>query len=152
MKGSVVTEPFGSIGGAAAAKAIGGILAIGVVASALGFLVLLPRTVKEAACRALATMAGSALVGPFLVAAAFYKWPEVFASGAQLATHFGLEPWFGYFAIAAPLLAMAGLPFWWILGALVLWFEKRKAKDIGELAADAGADVRTAISPSGAAS
>jgi hypothetical protein len=136
-------EPTSSsaAGGIAAWKLAGGILGIGVVASALGFLVLLPKSPKEAAVRAVATMTGSALLGPFLVAALYSRWPEVFASGAQLAATMGLEPWFGLFMIGAPVIAMAGLPAWWILGAAVLWLEKRRGKDLGELAADARADV-----------
>lgn len=143
-----MSEPASSAaGGFAAWKLAGAILGIGVVASALGFLVLLPKTAKEAALRALATMAGSALLGPFLVAALYSKWPEVFASGVTMADKMGLEPWFGFFIIGAPLLAMGGLPFWWILGAMVLWFENRKAKDLGQLIADARADAGRVVSP-----
>jgi hypothetical protein len=142
MKGTHVTEPTSSAaGGWALGKAIGGVLAIGIVASALGFLVMLPKTPKEAMARILATMAGSALGGPLLVAAVYSRWPEIFAAGAELAVRMGMEGWMGTFMVAAPLLAMAGLPCWWILGAAVLWFEKRKGKDLGELAADARADV-----------
>ncbi len=145
MKGNIVTEPASSAaGGWAIGKAIGGLLAIGVVASALGFMVLLPKTPKEAAMRILATMAGSALLGPLMVAAAYSRHPEVFSAGATLAQGLGMEAWMGTFMVAAPLLALAGLPCWWILGAVVLWLEKRRqqGKDIGEMAADARADVR----------
>jgi hypothetical protein len=90
-------------------------------------------------------MAGSALLGPLFVAAAYSRWPEVFAAGATLAQGMGMEGWLGMFMVAAPLLAMAGLPFWWLLGAAVLWLERRKGKDLGELAADARADVGKAV-------
>ena len=36
----------------------------------------------------------------------------------------------------------AGLPAWWVLGACVRWFDKRRGKDIGELAVDAAAVVK----------
>jgi len=115
MKGNIVTEPASSAaGGWAIGKAIGGLLAIGVVASALGFMVLLPKTPKEAAMRILATMAGSALLGPLMVAAAYSRHPEVFSAGATLAQGLGMEAWMGTFMVAAPLLALAGLPCWWI--------------------------------------
>ena len=39
--------------------------------------------------------------------------------------------------IAAPLMVLAGLPAWWILGAIVRWFDSRKDKDIGQLAVEA---------------
>lgn len=142
-----MSEPASSAAGGLAAWKIGAsILGIGVVASALGFMVLLPKTPREAALRALATMIGSALAGPFLVAAVYSKWPEVFGAGVKLADTAGLEPWFGFFMVGAPLLAIAGLPFWWILGASVLWFDKRRGKDLGELAADARADVGKVVS------
>lgn len=32
---------------------------------------------------------------------------------------------------------MVGAPFWWITRAVALWFQNRKAKDIGQLARDA---------------
>lgn len=147
-----MTEPTTSAaGGVAAWKLAGGILGIGIVASALGFLVLLPRTAKEAALRAGATMAGSALIGPFLVAAAYSRWPELFGSGVKLASVMGLEPWFGLFMVGAPLLALGGLPCWWILGAAVLWLERRRGKDLGELARDARADAASVVAIGAAA-
>jgi hypothetical protein len=146
MKGNIVTEPASSAaGGWAIGKAIGGVLAIGIVASALGFLVMLPKTPREAAARVLATMAGSALIGPFMVAGAYSRWPEIFGAGVTLASKIGLEPWIGLFAVAAPLLAMSGLPFWWLLGAGVLWLDKRKGKDLGELARDAASDAKSVL-------
>lgn len=127
-------EPASSAAGGFAAWKLGGaILGIGVVASALGFIVLLPKTPREAALRALATMIGSALFGPLLVAAAHSQYPGLFDSGVNLAARFGVDPWTGMFVTAAPLLALAGLPVWWILGALARWFEVRKDKDIAQL-------------------
>jgi hypothetical protein len=133
-------------GGAILWKALSGLCGLALGVSILGFLVMWPKSMKEAAIRVAATMAGSALIGPFLVAGVYSKWPEVFASGVHLATTFGLEPWMGFFMIGAPILALAGLPFWWILGAVVLWFQKRAGKDIGEMAADARADAGRVVS------
>lgn len=133
-----MSEPASAAaGGIAFWKIAGGVLGVGVVASALGFLVLLPKTPREAAVRAVATMAGSALLGPLVVAAAYSRYPEVFTAGAVMAGNMGMEAWLGMFMVAAPLLAMAGLPFWWLLGAIVRWFDRRKDKDAGELIEDA---------------
>jgi hypothetical protein len=146
MRGNTMTEPTSSAaGGWILGKAVGGVLAIGVVASALGFLVMLPKTPREALARIFATMAGSALLGPLLVAGAYSRWPEIFAAGAAIAQGLHMEPWQGQFMVAAPLLAMGGLPFWWLLGAGVLWLERRRGKDLGELAADAKADVKAVL-------
>ena len=46
--------------------------------------------------------------------------------------------------MAGPIMVVAGLPAWWVLGAVVLWLERRRGKDIGELVQDAGAVVRDA--------
>ncbi len=140
-------EPSSSsaAGGLAAWKIGGAILGIGVVASALDFMVLLPKTPREAALRTLATMCGSALFGPVLVAALYSRWPELFGAGVKLAQQAGLEAWVGLFVVGAPILAVAGLPFWWILGAAVLWFDRRKGKDLGQLAADARHDVTNSV-------
>lgn len=146
LGGAVMSEPASSAAGGLAAWKLGAaLLGVGIVASALGFLVLLPKSPREAAVRALATMAGSALLGPFLVAALYAKWPEVFASGVKMAEAMRLESWFGFFIVGAPLLALGGLPFWWLLGAGVLWLERRKGKDLGELARDVAADAKAVL-------
>lgn len=133
-----MTEPASSTaGGVALWKVASGLLGVGVLAAVLGFLVMWPRTMREAAVRAFFTLTGSAFLGPAFVAAAYHQWPGIFGAGVQLAERMGLEPWFGLFMVGAPLLALAGLPFWWIVGAVVLWFEKRKGKDAGELIDDA---------------
>jgi hypothetical protein len=44
--------------------------------------------------------------------------------------------------VAAPFLVLAGLPAWWIVGAVLLWFERRSSKDIAEIAHDAAEAVR----------
>lgn len=141
-----MSEPASSTaGGVALWKIVTSMFGVGIVAAAMGFLVMWPRTMKEAAIRVFFTLTGSAFLGPALVAAAYHQWPGIFGAGVQLAEKVGLEPWFGLFMVAAPLLAMAGLPFWWIVGAVVLWFDKRKGRDLGELAKDAVADAKAAM-------
>lgn len=143
----IMSEPAATAGGFVLWKIGGLLLGVGVISSALGFLVLWPKTAREAFARALATMIGSALFGPFVVAAAYAKWPTLFAAGGHLALQFGQPEWVGLFMAGAPLIAMAGLPLWWIVGAVVLYFEKRRGKDIGELAADVRNDIKGAVSP-----
>lgn len=134
-------------GGWTLGKLLASLLGVGIVASGLGFMVLWPKTAREAVVRVLATMAGSALLGPVVVIAAYAKYPQLFDAASRMAAGYGLEPLAGHLAVAAPLLAMAGLPFWWILGAGVLWFERRKGKDLAELVAEARADAAKAVAP-----
>jgi hypothetical protein len=143
-----VAEPTSSAaGGVVLWKAVVGLLGIGVVATGLGFLVLWPKTAREGFVRLVATLAGSAILGPLLVAAVYGKFPWLFAAGVSVAASIGMEPWLGVFMVSAPVLAMAGLPFWWLLGALVLWLEKRRGQDLGQIVADARADVARVVAP-----
>lgn len=142
-----MTEPTSTsaAGGIALWKLGAAILGIGVVASALGFLVLMPRTPKEAAVRVVATMIGSALFGPLLVFGAYTHLPWIFSGATALAASVGLEPWLGTLAASAPLLAMGGLPCWWIVGATLLWLDRRQGHDLGELAVAVRTDVSKVI-------
>ena len=72
-----------------------------------------------------------------------HSWmPGLFDSARAVAVLYGSDPALGFLFIAAPLMVAAGLPAWWVLGATVRWLDKRKDKDIGELARDAAAIVK----------
>lgn len=144
-----MTEPATSAaGGLAIWKILGGLFGLSIVVSIMGFLVAWPKTAKEAAVRAAATVLGSVFLGPFVAAAAYFKWPGLFTAGIEVAERLGVGEWavfVGFGAVATPFICMAGLPFWWILGAAVLWFDKRRGKDLGEMAADARANVKAVL-------
>ena len=113
----------------------------GAAASGLAFLFMWPKSLKEAAIRFACTLLASALGGPFLVIAAHSWWPSLFSSAGQVAVMYGLPVQMGVLFVAAPFLVLAGLPAWWIIGGLVLWFERRRGKDLAEMAHDAAAAV-----------
>jgi hypothetical protein len=70
--------------------------------------------------------------------AALHAWsPDLFGAAREVAQLYGLEPAMGLLFVAAPVMVLAGLPAWWILGAVMRWFDKRRDKDIAELAHDA---------------
>jgi hypothetical protein len=120
----------------------------GAAATGLAFLFMWPRTLKEAAVRFACTLAASAVAGPFLVIAVHSWWPTLFSSASQVAGIYGLPAEMGILFVAAPFLVLAGLPAWWILGGIVLWLDRRRGKDIAELAHDAAEvvhDVRGAL-------
>ncbi|WP_290605588.1 hypothetical protein [Janthinobacterium sp.] len=54
---------------------------------------------------------------------------------------YGSDAALGFLFIAAPLKVAAGLLAWWMLGATVRGLDKRRDKDIGELAHDVAAIV-----------
>jgi hypothetical protein len=114
----------------------------GLAATGLGFLFLWPKSGREAIVRFACSLTASAVAGPCLAVAAYCWWPALFSSSGQLATMAGGPAELGVLLVAAPFLVLAGLPAWWLLGALLLWFERRRSKDIAEIAHDAAEAVR----------
>lgn len=92
----------------------------GFIAVILGFAVLWPKSAQEGVLRIGCTVAGSMLGGE-----------------AVLQSVYNLVAWYPRGDEAKMLVYVAtGLPAWWILGGIILWFEKRKGKDIQELIQD----------------
>ena len=114
----------------------------GAAATSLGFMFMWPKTKKEAFTRFFVSTLFSILFGPAMVVAVRSWWPTLFDSAKDVATLYGSDPAVGFLFIAAPLMVAAGLPAWWVLGATVRWLDKRKDKDIGELARDVAAAVK----------
>jgi hypothetical protein len=114
----------------------------GAAATGLAFLFMWPKSLKEAAVRFVCTLVASAIAGPFLVIAVHSWWPTLFSSAGLVASLYGVPAEMGVLFVAVPFLVVAGLPAWWILGGLVLWFDRRRGKDFGELAHDAAEIVR----------
>ena len=137
-----------SAAGGALIKIFGAPVVAGAAAAALGFLFMWPKSMKEAAIRFVCAVLCALILGPALVIAVWSWWPNLFEAAKLAAVQYGVDPLFGLLYIAVPFLVLAALPAWWLLGGLVLWFERRKDKDIGEMAQDAASvvkDVRGAL-------
>jgi hypothetical protein len=130
-------------GGAAAIKFFGVAVLTAAGATALGFMFMWPRTVREAFVRFASAIACSFTFGPLLAMAAHSWWPGLFTSAREFGTLYGGDPLAGLLVAASPFMVLAALPAWWLLGGLVLWLERRRGKDIGEIAVDAVAVVKT---------
>lgn len=120
----------------------------GAAATALTFLFMWPRTRREAFVRFTCSIFTSAIFGPPLAIALHSWWPSLFESAAIVAKLNGADPAMGLLAVAGPLMVLAGLPAWWLLGGVVLWLERRQGRDIAEIAHDAAEavkDVRGAL-------
>jgi uncharacterized membrane protein YkvI len=128
--------------GTALLKIFGVPVLTGAIATALGYLFLWPRTRKEAFVRFLVTIITSIVLGPVVVVMVRSWWPALFESAKDIAGLYGADPALGFLFIAAPLMVMVGLPAWWVLGAFVRWFDKRREKDIAELVVDAASTVK----------
>lgn len=142
MKENMPAIETTSAGASALIKIFGVPVLAGAAATALTFLFMWPRTRREAFIRLTCTIGTSGLLGPLLVVAMHSWWPTLFTSAATVASLNGADPTMGMLAVAGPIMVVAGLPAWWVLGALMLWLERRRGKDIGELAHDAAEVVR----------
>lgn len=119
-------EPTASTAAASGAllKYFGLHVGAGALAAALGFLVLWPRSMKEGFARLFCTIVASSVFGPVLVVDMHASRPELFASSQAVAGLYGLEPALGLLFVATPLLVIAGLPAWWLIGAALRLFER----------------------------
>lgn len=129
---------------AAAIKLFGGAVISAAFGTALGFALMWPRSAREAVARFTCAFISSFTLGPLLAIAVHSWYPTYFASAREVGTLYGGDALAGLLVAAAPFLVIAALPAWWLLGGVVLWLERRRGKDIGELARDAAADVRAA--------
>lgn len=128
--------------GGALIKIFGVPVLAGAAAAALGFLIMWPRTLKEAFIRLACTIMTSAIAGPLLVIAVHSWWPTLFASAGEVAALSGTGREMGFLFVASPFLVIAGLPAWWIVGGVVRWLDKRRGMDIAEIVQDAAEAVR----------
>lgn len=128
-------EPASSAAaGGAVLKYFGLHISAGALAAALGFLVLWPRTMKEGFARLFCTIVASSVFGPMLVVQMHSARPELFTSASTVAGMYGLESAFGLLFVATPLLVIAGLPAWWLIGAVLRFFERDSDSSLGVLA------------------
>ena len=127
-------EPFAPAAGGAVLKYFGLHISAGALAAALGFLVLWPRTMKEGFARLFCTIVASSVFGPVLVVHMHASRPDLFLSAEAVAGLYGLPYAFGLLFVATPLLVIAGLPAWWLIGAVLRFFERDGDSWLGSLA------------------
>jgi len=142
MKANMPVIETSSAAAAGVIKIFGVPVAAGALATALTFLFMWPRTRKEAFIRFACTIAVSGILGPMLVIIVHSWSPDLFKSGSEVAALNGLDPAFGMLFLATPIMVIAGLPAWWIIGAALLWLDRRRGKDLGEIAHDAAEVVK----------
>jgi hypothetical protein len=132
MKVQNMSEPLTAGAGAAALKFFGATVLASAAATALGFLFLWPKTLREAFVRFACAIFCSFTLGPALAFAARAQWPGMFASAQDLGQLYG-DPQAGVLIAAAPFLVFAALPAWWLFGWFYRWIDRRRDKDLGEI-------------------
>jgi hypothetical protein len=144
MKETMPALETTSAAGGALIKIFGAPVLAGAAATALVFLFMWPKTLREAFLRLTSTIATSALFGPFLVMAVHSWWPSLFDSAKAVTILYGGDPAMGVLFVAAPVMVAAGLPAWWLIGGVIRWLDRRRDKDIGEMVHDAAEVVKDA--------
>jgi len=138
-----MSEPLTTGAGAAALKFFGATVLASAAATALGFLFLWPKTLREAFVRFASALFCSFTLGPALAFAARAQWPGMFASAQDLGQLYG-DPQAGVLIAAAPFLVFAALPAWWLFGWFYRWVDNRRDKDLGEVLQDGAAAIKAA--------
>ena len=138
-----MAEPLTTTAASGALIKIFGVpLIAGSLAAAMGFMVLWPNSKREAFARFATSIISSATLGPLLVVWLRANNPGLFDAAKAVAVLYGADNTIGFLFIAAPIMVVAGLPSWWIIGAFVRWFDNRKDKDIGQMIKDAKSTVK----------
>lgn len=109
-------------------------IGFGALAATLGFLILWPKTMKEGFARLFCTIVASSVFGPLLVVYVHADHPGLFDSAQAVAALYQLPPIMGLLFVSAPLLVIAGLPAWWLIGGLLRLFERDGESWLGALA------------------
>src|SRR5690606_18304682 len=101
------------------------------LASVLGFILIRPRTIREAVWRFLGAAISSVIFGPLVVAAIHSFWPSLLAFAHTLAQGDGIGFTALYFT--APIQIASGLPIWWLLGLGARWMESNQGLTLADL-------------------
>lgn len=109
------------VGGLAALKLAVVQALIASLAGLLGFVLIRPKTVREAIWRFFGAAISSVVFGPVIVAAVHSLWPQLLASANTLAAGDGVG--FASLYFTAPIQIASGLPIWWLLGLGARWLE-----------------------------
>ena len=103
--------------------------------------------------RVMGCLASSFILGTIALVLLMQHKPDVFTAGAALARLATFPPEAGFFVITGCVFVLCSIPGPWIVAAVFLWLERRKDRDIGELAAEirAGVGVTRVSAPMAAA-
>ncbi len=92
--------------------------------------------------RVMACLVSSIVLGVALLVLLMQHSPWAFDAARLLAQAAQLPADAGFFVVTGCVFVVAGIPGPWIVAAVYLWLERRRGKDIGEIAQDVTAIVR----------
>lgn len=91
--------------------------------------------------RVIACLASSFILGTTVLVLLMQHHAGIFQAGAQLAALATFPPEAGFFVITGCVFVVSSIPGPWLVAAVFLWLERRKAKDIAELADEVRAEL-----------
>lgn len=100
--------------------------------------------------RVMGCLASSFILGTIALVLLMQHKPDVFTAGAALARLATFPPEAGFFVITGCVFVLCSIPGPWIVAAAFLWLERRKGRDIGELAAEIRAGLGSTRTPTAA--
>lgn len=132
-----------SAAGGALIKWIGVPVVAASLAAALTFIFMPPATHREFIARLFVTFIGSFTLGPILYFGFMSYFPGILLLAVQeLSGVAGLDAGMVKVSLSVPFLIAGGLPGWYVLGWAFRWMEKRKGKDLAEVAIEVADDIR----------
>lgn len=124
-------------GGAALIKWIGIPVIAASLAASLTFVFMPPVTHREFISRLFVTFIGSFTLGPILYFWFMSQFPGVLDLALRELTGVaGLDAGMVKVSLSAPFLIAGGLPGWYVLGWAFRWMERRKNRDLAEIASE----------------
>lgn len=142
MPGEATTAASEAVASGTALRYFGAPIVASALAIAIGFTVMWPQSKREGFQRMACTLIASFFFGPLLVIGLHAVFPALFASAKALCLENGIDPAIGMFYIATPVLVLPGLVAWWVFGAIVEWFARRRGMAIDEMAKDAAKTIK----------
>ncbi len=100
--------------------------------------------------RVMGCLASSFILGTIALVLLMHHKPGVFTAGAALARLATFPPEAGFFVITGCVFVLCSIPGPWIVAAVFLWLERRKGRDISELAAEIRAGITSVRAPAAA--
>lgn len=91
--------------------------------------------------RVIACLASSFIVGTAALVLLMHHQPGIFLAGAALAQLATFPPEAGFFLITGCVFVVSSVPGPWVVAAVFLWLDRRKDKDIAQMAADIRAEL-----------
>jgi hypothetical protein len=118
-------------GGLVALKTVLAQTLIASLAGLLGYILIRPKTMREAVWRFFGAGMASVLFGPLVVTVINSHWPSLLASAQALALQEGAS--FEWLYFTAPIQIASGLPIWLLMGIGARWLDKNQSMALGEL-------------------